>query len=250
MSDTPQNGNKPTFDSILADLTKNAEIGGKSHDTQINHLLKVIDGGFLGVLSTDPDKHGKGISDTEKLSVACMKAASGASMFSIKTVKKMNAITNLGIRFGMCSKFTAPGEPVSTMNTLVTIWRKLRADPANKGQLLDCANAAAKFAREQLKRSTLMGESELRGYCYKPGKEPKSAEELLDDIRKTLRKLVAGSACKGNALDDSPEVKEMIKQADKRMVAIAKAKAPQSGMATPSKQSTVSTPDSLLVAKT
>lgn len=240
MSDTPiaQNGNKPTFDSLLADVTKIAEEGGKAHDSQIRHFLKVIDGAFLGVLSTDPDKHGKGISDTEKLSAACMKAASGASMFSIKTVKKMNAVTNLAIRFGMCSKFSAPGEPVQTMNTLVTLWRKLRADPANKGQLIDCANAAAKYAREQLKRNSLIGETELRGYCFKPGKEPKTAEELLDDIRKTLRKLVAGSACKGNALDDSPEVKEMIKQADKRMLAIAKAKAPQSGMATPSKVST------------
>ena len=236
-SPAPTNGNKPTFADMLAKVKDLGEQAGRGVDTQIKFFLAVTESAFLNVIDLDPDKHGKGIDDATKLSDEYSKAQSGASIFSTKAVKKTISCTKLGIRLGMWTK-GGPGEPLSTLNSLMTMWRKLRADPANKGQLVDAFNTATKFAREQLKRPTLIGDAELRGFCYKPGTETKTAEEVLDAIRKTLRALRDGKASKGTALDNSPEINDMIKAADKRMRAIATAKAPQSGMATASKVST------------
>lgn len=234
-------GNKPSFGDILADVKTLGEEAGKGIDTQIKFFLKVAHASFLNVINTDPDKHGQGIDDATKLSDEYTKAQSGATIFSTKAAKKTISCTKLGIRLGMYPH-GGPGEPLSTLNTLMTLWRKLRADPANKGQLVDAFNTATKFAREQLKRKTMITDAELRGFCFKPGTEIKTAEEVLDAVRKTLRALRDGKASRGNALDASPEIMEMIKQADKRMKAIAAAKAPQSGMATPSKVSTATAP--------
>lgn len=223
---TPTNGNKPTLDDVRAAIKDLGEQAGKGVDVQIKHFLKIVESAFLNVINTDPDKHGTGIDDATLLSDDYSKAQSGASIFSTKAAIKTISCAKLGIRFGMGSKW-GPGEPLNTLNTLVTLWRKLRADPANKGSLVDAFNAATKFARAQLKRPTMIGDAELRGFCFKPGVEIKTAEEVLDDIRKALRKLRDGTASKGNALDASPEIIEMIKQADKRMKAIATAKVPQ-----------------------
>ncbi len=234
---TPTNSNKPTFTDVLAKVKDLGEQAGKGVDVQIKHFLVVVENAFLNVIDLDPDKHGKGIDDATKLADEYSKAQSGATIFSTKAAKKTISTTKLGIRLGMFTK-GGPGEPLNTLNNLLTLWRKERAKPENKGQMVDAVNAAHKFARDQLKRPTMIGDAELRGYCFKPAADTKTAEEVLDAIRKTLRALRDGKASKGTALDNAPEIVEMIKQADKRMKAIATAKAPQSGMATPSKVST------------
>ena len=224
----------------MKELGELAGKGGKK-EVQIKHFLKVTELAFLNVIDLDPDKHGKGIDDAAKLADEFSKAQSGASIFSTKAAEKTISTTKLGIRLGMFTK-GGPGEPLSTLNTLITLWRKERSKPENKGQMLDAANTAHKFAREQLKRPTMIGDAELRGFCFKTTQETKTAEEVLDDLCKGLHKLFTGKAAKGNALDNSPEVEAAIKQLDKRMKAIAVAKAPQSGMATPSKVSTATAP--------
>ena len=245
MSDTAlahSASNAPTFDSVLADVKTLGEQAGKGVDVQIKFFLSVTQAAFLNVINLDPDKHGTGIDDATKLSDEYSKAQSGSSIFSTKAARKTISTTKLGIRLGMWPK-GGPGEPLQTLNNLLTTWRKLRSDPANKGQMVDAFNTATKFAREQLKRNTVIGDAELRGYCFKPGQDHKTAEEVLDHIRKQLRALRDGKASKGTALDNSPEIETMIKAADRRMKEIAKAKAPQSGMATPSKKSTTASPE-------
>jgi hypothetical protein len=240
MSDTGlahSTANKPTFADTLAKVKDLGEQAGKGVDTQIKFFLATCEAAFLNVIDLDPDKHGKGIDDATKLSDEYTKAQSGASIFSTKAARKTISTTKLSIKLGMFTK-GGPGEPLQTLNNLMTIWRKERARPENKGQMVDAFNTATKFAREQLKRQTMIGDAELRGFCFKPGTDHKTAEEVLDHIRKQLRALRDGKASKGTALDNSPEIETMIKAADKRMKEIAKAKAPQSGMATPSKQST------------
>lgn len=218
--------NRPSFDDILADVKELGVQAGKGQDTQIKFFLKVTESAFLNVIDLDADKHGKGIDDATKLSDEYSKAQSGSTIFSTKAAKKTISCTKLGIRLGMWTK-GGPGEPLSTLNNLMTTWRKMRADPVNKGALVDAFNTATKFAREQLKRPTLIGQQELTGFCYKAGQDAKTAEEVLDTVRKVLRSLRDGKASKGTALDNSPEIAEMIKQADKRMKAIAVAKAPK-----------------------
>lgn len=238
---TPTNGNKPTFEDVRAAIKDLGEQRGRGVDVQIKHFLKIVESAFLNIINTDPDKHGKGIDDATLLSDDYAKAQGAASIFSTKAATKTISCAKLGIRFGMGSKW-GPGEPLNTLNTLMTLWRKERANPANRASMVDAFNAATKFAREQLKRSTMISDAELRGFCFKSGADIKTAEEVLDDIRKQLRKLRDGKASKGTALDNSAEIVEMIKQADKRMKAIAVAKAPQSGTATPSKTSTATAP--------
>ena len=140
------------------------------------------------MINLNPDKHGKGIDDATKLADEYSKAQSGATIFSTKAAKKTISTTKLGIRLGLFTK-GGPGEPLNTLNNLLTLWRKERAKPENKGQMVDAVNAAHKFARDQLKRPTMITDAELRGYCFKPAVDTKTAEEVLDAIRKTLRAL-------------------------------------------------------------
>ena len=234
---TPQT-NAITFADLMTTAAKCGTEEGLGKDGQIKFMLKVAEAAFHGTIDVDPDKHGKGINDATKLTEAYVKARSGATIFDAKVMKQRVAIakTNTMIKLGMWPK-GGPGEPLTCLNTLMTLRQKLRQKPENAKRLNDAADTALRYARVQLKRDQVVGATELETFCFKPVPDIRTAEEILDSIRKGLTALRDGKAAHGLALDNSQEVQDMVKLANKRMKAIAVAKAPQSGMATPSKQS-------------
>lgn len=242
-SNTMTGSNIMTFAEVLAAATDLGEQAGKGKDTQIKFLLKTTEAAFHGAIDLDDDKHGQGVNDATKLAEAYVKAQTGATIFDAKAPNQRKTIScvNTMIKLGMWPK-GGPGEPLQTLNDLITIRQKLRQKPENAKRLDDAANTALRYARTQLKRDTVLSKAELEGLCFKPTQEIKTAEEVLESIRKAATALRDGKASHGHALDNSQEVQDIVKLCTKRLKAVAVAKAPQSGMATPSKQSTTAAP--------
>lgn len=211
----------------LMDVAKElGEQSGKGGDTQIKFMLKVVEGGYHNAVDLKPNKHGLGVDDAEKLGEAYYKARTGANVFDAKAdnQRKLVSCLRTGIRLGAWPK-GGNGEPLQTVNNLMNIRQTLKKNPADAKRLQDATNTLLKYAREQLKRDTLIGDEELRGFCFKATKDPSTAEEVLESIRKQLDKLVKGN--NHGVCDNSAEVIAARGELQKRLSAIAKAKNPQ-----------------------
>jgi len=216
-----------TAQDLMAVASELGAEAGKGTDTQIKFMLKVVEGGYHNAIDLKPNKHGRGVDDAEKLAEAYYKARTGANIFDAKAdnQRKLVSCLRTGIKLGMWPK-GGNGEPLATVNALMNIRQKLRQVPAEAKRLQDATNTLLKYAREQLRRDTLIDEEELRGFCFKPnGKEPATAEEVLENIRKQLDKLVKGN--NHGVRDTSAEVIAARGELQKRLSAIAKAKNPQ-----------------------
>lgn len=222
-----QTSNSPTFDTLM-EVAK--ELGGQSggaKDTQIKFDLKMIEGAYLGALSLDPNRHGKGVDDAEKLGEAYYRAQTGAMVFNAKADNQRKLVSNVrkGIKLGSCPKYGV-GEPMGVVNRLLTRRQQLKKDPSNKGKLDDAHNALMRFATAQLKLDTLVADGDLDQFIFKGDKDPRTGEEVLDALRKTATKLSQGKVNNCPDMDNSPEVQAIIKACTKRIDAIVKARAP------------------------
>lgn len=210
---------------VAADLGKQA---GQGKDVQIKFDLKVLEAAFHGSLDLDPNKHGADTDDATKLSEAYARAQNSAVIFDAKAGNQRKLISNVrkGIKLGMWPK-GGPGEPLQTVNTLISMRQKLRQDPANAKKLDDAHNTLMRYATTQLKRDHVLDESELRTFCFKAIPEARDGAEVIEAVRKTLNNLKVGKINNCPDLDNSQEVQDMIRLCTKRLVAIAKAKGVQ-----------------------
>lgn len=224
---------------IADDLGKQAAMGV---DVQIKFDLKVLEASFHGSIDLDVNKHGNEIDDATKLSEAYWRGRNGAAVFDVKAgnQRKLISTTRKAIKLGMWPK-GGPGEPLQTVNNLITIRQKIRRDPANAKRLDDAHNTFMRFATAQLKRDQVIGDAELPEFCYKPDKDEATIEDVIESTRKRFQKLRDGKLNHG-LLDNSAPVLEIIRQCTKRLSEIAKAKGVQAGTATPSKASTTTAP--------
>lgn len=210
------------LEKVAQDLGADA---GKGKDTQIKFLLKMVEGGYHGALDMVGNKHGTDIDDATKLAEVYVKAQQGAVIFDAKAPNQRKLISCLrtGIKLGGWPK-GGNGEPLATVNNLMSMRQQLRRNPAEAKKLDDAANTLLKYARAQLKRDTLIDDDELKTFCYKPGKDFATAEEIVEKMAKQLDKLISGEASSNTAQDASPEVKQAKDLLRKRLVAIAQAK--------------------------
>jgi len=220
--------NAPTFDSLMQAVSELGTQAGHGVDVQIKFDLKVAEGGYLGSLSTDRNKHGQDIDDATQLAEAYWKARNGVVVFDAKAPNQRKTVATVRkmIKLGTCPKWGV-GEPMATVNKLITLRQSLRKDPANAKKLDDAHNALMRFATTQLKRDTIMDDAELRTFCFKRDpdpRNPRNAAEVLEAIRKTANNLKTGKVSNCPDLDDSAEVQAIINACTKRLVAIAKAK--------------------------
>lgn len=231
---TPQNhplaSNAPSFADLLQAASDLGSQAGLGKDVQIKFDLKLAEAAYLGSLSLDVNKHGPEMDDATKLSEAYVRAQGSAIVFDAKAPNQRKTISNARkmIKLGSCPKWGV-GEPMGTINSLITLRQKLRQNPANSKKLDDAHNTLMRYATAQLKRDTLMAEDELSTYCFKREAEPRTAEEVIEAIRKTANNLKVGKISNCPDLDASPEVQAIINACTKRLTTIAKAK----GAATP-----------------
>ena len=218
------------FDDLLKIATELGAEAGKGKDTQIKFLLKAVEGGYFAAVDLDANKHGVDVDDATRLSEAYVKAQTGAVVFDSKAPnqRKLISCVRTCIRLGQWPK-GGTGEPLATVNNLMTTRQKLRQNPQTAKKLDDAANTLLKYARQQLKRDSIIGQAELQSFCMKPQGSLASAEDILDSVRKTLIKLRDGKASSGTAKDDSTHVVAAIGEINKRLKAIAAEKAPKPG---------------------
>lgn len=219
---TQQASNSITKQSLEAMVDQLGIEAGKGADTQIKFHIGLVEAAYHQVIDTTADKHGAGIDDAQYYVERYHKAKSGATVFDAKgnAGRKAAATSRTCIKLGMWSK-GGIGEPISTVNNLITDWQKERRNPANKGKLDDATNTLLKYARAQLKRDQLVDPQELRSFIFKKPSTLPTAEDILDGTRKQLQKLYDGKAANNTQIDNSVEVKAAIQSLTKRLRAIA-----------------------------
>lgn len=222
---TPQT--TPPLSNSFADLMETArELGeqaGRGKDTQIKFALKIVDAAFHQRIDIDPNKHGLGVDDAEKLTEAYVKAQNSAVVFDSLAANQRKAVscTRTLIRLGMWPK-GGQGEPMASVNNFVTERQKLRADPKNSKKLDDAFNSLLKFARTQIKRDQLIPTQERQGFMFKSQPAFATTEECYAAIRKAAQNIKSGKASHNTVLDKSPEVDAIIKACTDRIASLRK----------------------------
>lgn len=224
-SPTPQS-NTITFADLLQTAAQLGAEAGKGKDTQIKFLLKAVEGGYHNALDLSANKHGTDVDDATKLAETYWRAQQGAAVFDAKAPNQRKTVScvRTAIKLGSWPK-GGNGEPLATVNNLITMRQNLKKIPAEAKKLDDAANTLMKYARTQLKLDSLVPDSQLKDFCYKPTKNLSTAEDILSAMSKQLDSLVSGAAAQGTAQDSSQEVRAARHQIQQRLASIAKARA-------------------------
>lgn len=217
--------NKPTFEDMLQVAQQLGSEAGKGKDTQIKFLLKAVEGGYHNALELSPNKHGTGVDDATKLAEAYVTAQRTATVFDAKAGNQQKLISTIrtSIKLGSWPK-GGTGEPLATVNNLMTIRQNLKKIPAEAKKLDDAANTLMKYARAQLKADKLLDDAQLKEFCYRPGKDDPTVEDIIEKCAKQLDKLFTGEAGNGTLQDKSKEVQDARFLLHSRLANIAKAK--------------------------
>lgn len=226
--------NAITFQDLMVTAAELGAEAGKGKDTQIKFLLKACEGGYHNALDLSASKHGTDVDDATKLAETYVKAQQGAVVFDAKAPnqRKLVSTVRTAIKLGGWPK-GGNGEPLATVNNLISHRQNLRKIPAEAKKLDDAANVFLKYARTQLKRDTLIDDAELKTFCYKTSPDLATAEELIERTVKQLDKLIDGSASHSTAQDNSKEVRDARQLLRGRLssIAVARGKAKGNGAA-------------------
>lgn len=219
----PAGSNKIDFAALTAKATELGEQKGKGLDTQIKFLLSCLEGGYHNAVDLVPNKHGTDIDDATKLAETYVKAQGTATVFDAKAPNQRKLVSTLrtSIKLGQWPK-GGNGEPLATVNNLMSHRQALRKNPLTAKKLDDAANTFLRYARAQLKRDQLIDGEELKEFCQKKTAELPTATELVENARNALQKLVNGTAAQSTAQDNSKEVRDAVQLLTSRLVAIAK----------------------------
>jgi len=214
--------NAMTFADVEASMMELGKMAGQGKDTQIKALLNVVQGAFHGSIDLQENKHGTDIDDCTKLAEAYVKAQTGAVVFDAKAMNQRKLIST----FRTCTKLGqwpkgGSGEPLATVNNLMTMRQKLRASPTESKKLDDAANTLLRYARGQLKRDQLIDDTELKTFCYKKDATLQTPEQIIEGCRKQLIALKDGKSSSGTAQDASTDVRDAIKSLTERLKKIA-----------------------------
>lgn len=226
MTATQAAGNGMTFTQLM-DIAKDLGAqAGLGRDTQIKMLMQLVEGGYHGAVDIDRNKHGNDTDDSIKLAAEYVKAQSGTTVFDAKAPnqKKLISCFRTCIKLGQWPK-GGQGEPLATVNNLMSLRQQLRKTPGQAKKLDDAANTLLRYARQQIKQDTLIDPSELQDFCFRKQHDLLTAEEHIERIRKSLRQLHDGKASNNTALDNSPQVKDCINKLTKRLQEIASQRA-------------------------
>jgi hypothetical protein len=217
--------NVPKFQELL---TVAQELGAKDaagKDVQVMWDLKVLEAANSGALDLTKDKHGKDVDDATKLAEAYFKGRNATVIFDHKEPKqkKLCSTTRTMIKLGGSPKY-GTGEPMQTVNALVTLRQNLRKT-AGKGKKLDDAhNMLLRFARAQLKLDTVISDpDELKSFCFKPESEARTVKDWFNKVLKDATALRQGKLSNCQDSDQSPQITAIINAANARLKAIATA---------------------------
>lgn len=207
--------NAPTFADLEKIATELGTLTGQGKNSFSQFLLKITEAGFLGTLDVDPNKHGNGVDDAQKLTGTYVKAQTGATIFDAKAPNQRVTTSKARtmIRFSMWSK-GGTGEPMGMLNKFVARRQQLRKDPAMSKRLDDASNCLVAVARAQLKSDHLLQASDFDQYLLKKKAAGPTEEAKLEAIRKAAN----------SKLLDQATSKAIARECTKRLAAIAQAR--------------------------
>ena len=223
--------NKPSFATLAADCEELGKQLGQGKDSLSKLFLKIAQWSFAGHIDVDPNKHGNGVDDAQKLAGAYTMGQSAGTIFDAKggsgrvVASKVRTI----VRFGMFAK-GGTGEPMATINNFMAKRAAYRKDATMCKKLDDPSNSLLRLARAQLKRDHIVPASEFDTFLLKPQSETKTEEDWLEGTRKAAINAKKG---KGGLSVDVATADRIIGQCTARLKAIAAARAPQGTQATP-----------------
>lgn len=215
-----------TLTDMIATATLLGSQVGPGKDTQIKLALKVIETAYHGGIDLQPNKHGTDVDDAFKIAEAYVKAANAGTVFDAKENKQaklMSCVRTL-TRLGAWPK-GGTGEPLTTVNNLVSYRQKQRAKPGMSKRMDDAFNTVMRFARAQLKRDQLIDPTEFDSFIMKKVADVATAEETVESIRNQLLKLAKGKG-KHGIQDMSSEVTKAAELLTKRLKDLATARGP------------------------
>lgn len=220
----PNSPNVITHQEVMDMASKLGAEAALGKDTQIKSLLKCLEGGYHNVLDLKKNKHGTDCDDATKYAEAYFKGKNANAIFDAKAdnQQKLASTIRTSIKLGATPKF-GNGEPIATVNNLMTMFQKAKSGPDRK-RLDDAANVFLKYARAQLKQDTLLTDDQCRELLFRPIKEEATVEAILEAAKKKLEKLIDGSAGGGSLQCKSPNVINAKHALSQELAAIAKAK--------------------------
>lgn len=226
--------NTPTFQDMLDAAAQLGGEAGKGKDTQVKFLLTTIQGAYHNVLDLNHSKHGTDVDDATKLAETYVKAQQGAVVFDAKAPnqRKLISCVRTGIKLGSWPK-GGNGEPIATVNNLLSKRAALRKNPATAKRLNDAANTLLAYARAQLKLDRLIDDAGLEEFLFKPQGDDATAEEIIASTVKKLDKLISGEASRGTAQCKTAHVVNARDSLRQELADMAKARAPVNNMALP-----------------
>lgn len=197
---------------------------GKGNDAQIRFALQVVASAYQGGIDLDRNKHGTDRDDAQVLCDEYFKGRVQSGIFDHKADKagKFVSCIRTLTKLGGYTK-GGQGEPISTVNDLMTERQKAKAQPTSGKKLDDAFNTVMRFARAQIRRDQMIDKAEFPSFIFKKGKEPADLEESWDALRKAAQKIKTGK--NGMAADPCPEITVVIDACTKRLKQMATQKA-------------------------
>lgn len=188
-----QASNVPTMADYEARMTELGQAVARGEDAAGLALVKITEAAHVGVIDLTKDKYGPSKDDPTRMAEVYVKGRNATAVFSAKADKYRKLRSNFAkaIKFGSCTKF-GPGEPIGVLDRLLTVRRKLLTSNGNAKRMDDTANSILRFMTAQLKRDTIIGDSELSTFIYKNSSPDKRIEKALGELVKGMMKLSQG----------------------------------------------------------
>ncbi len=211
------------FDALLATAEEFGTEAGKGKDSQIKLDLKVLESAFLGLIDLDPNKHGQGIRDGMLIGAAYYKAQTGSNHFDHKQPNQRKLTSNIDkcIGVGMNGKW-GQGQPIGIVNDMLSMRTKLKEQGL---PVEDAHNTLMRFLTNLKKRDDLPTDAEIEEIVLKKEPVRLDAEDIFERIKKLATGLRAGTIPNCPDQDTSAEIDRIIKNSEKRLKEIAKARA-------------------------
>lgn len=211
------------FEELLAKSAKFGAAHGEGEDTQIKHLLTIVQAAFEGVIDNTENKHAAGVDDATKITEAYWKARNANVIFNPKAGNQRKTISCVRqcVTLGGWSK-GGPGEPLGMVNKAMSEYRNMRKVPDMARRMMDAGNYLITIARRMKKSDYILDDQELHDLAFKPDASIPTVEDILDKTRSTLKKLHEGKHSAG--VCSTVNVENAIKALNKELKGIADAK--------------------------
>lgn len=212
MTETTHGKNDTRFDDLLVKARDLGRAAGTGKDTLVQFGLLVVNAAYDGVLDLTKDKHGTLIDDAVKAYSEYGAGLAEKTIFDHKspTGKVQAAKLRTCIKLGTWTR-GGPGEPIQTLNKLMGLRHKMRANPVTAKTLDDAYNTLLRYARVQIKQNGAISDDKLlREFCVKPVSKTKTLEEYLQGVVKHVEDLRVGRAASGTLQRSSPHLVQAI----------------------------------------